>query len=513
MSKYNGPSTIANDKEFAVKIFTTALEYDYKYPWKAPTIERWTGSGFVIDGHKIITNAHVAGGSIFVEVELANDSVKYPAHLKAVGDECDLAMLEVADPEFWQKTKALKIGDTPRQMQKVAVHGFPIGGEGYCITTGKVSRIETDFYAHGEQRMLSTQVSAPINAGNSGGAVLDQQKQVVGVVHQSLRGGQNIGYMIPADILKHFIDQVRTKNMGFPSLNLETQTMENHFLREKYGMQEHQNGILIRGIPSLSCAKDHLHENDVILQINGIVVNNDGSVRVKNLKHVDYRYLINSSKMGDKIAFTVLRAGKEVEVSFVLTDTFSSTHAIIPRAFGQQPSYFIIAGSIVVQPVSKNLQTDWSRNYTNQAKTNKTDQILVINSVLKNQYSHGYEGFAGETIDKINGVEVSDMRKLIEVVSNNKEKCHFLETRSGKQLVIPNLSYAESAELLRTYSIEHPCSEDLKTTSAVDNILAEINHTQTPPLQFTSAAIGAKHKMKLTPSLMMEPKRSLSASI
>jgi S1-C subfamily serine protease len=511
MSKEKGPSTTANDKEFAVKVFTTALEYDYKYPWKAPTIERWTGSGFVIDGQKLITNAHVAGGSIFVEVELANDSVKYPAKLKAVGDECDLAMLEVEDPEFWEKTKALRIGDTPRQMQKVAVHGFPIGGEGYCITTGKVSRIETDFYAHGEQRMLSTQVSAPINAGNSGGAVLDKQKLVVGVVHQSLRGGQNIGYMIPADILKHFIRQVRTKNMGFPSLNLETQTLENPYIREKYGMQEHQNGILLRGIPALSCAKDHLQENDVILQINGIPVNNDGSVRIKTLKHVDYRYLINSSKMGDKITFKVLRAGKEVDVSFVLTDTFSSTHSVIPRAFGKQPSYFIMAGSIVIQPVSKNLQTDWSKNYTNQAKTNKSDQILVINSVLKNQYSHGYEGFAGEIIDKINGVEVSDMQKLIEVITSNNEKCHFLETRSGKQLVIPNLSYAKSMELLRTYNIDHPCSNDLKTASDEDNIRAELNHVQVQALQFTKEADEEKQNLRLTPSFMSH-KRHLSAS-
>ncbi len=508
MSKDKGPSTTANDKEFAVKIFTSALEYDYQYPWKAPTITRWTGSGFVIDGHKIITNAHVAGGSIFVEVELANDSVKYPAVLKAVGDECDLAMLEVNDPEFWEKTKALKIGDTPRQMQKVAVHGFPVGGEGYCITTGKVSRIETDYYAHGEQRMLSTQVSAAINPGNSGGAVLNKQNQVVGVVHQSLRGGQNIGYMIPADILKHFIHQVRTKNMGFPSLNLETQTMENPFLREKYGMQEHQHGILLRSIPALSCAKNHLQENDVILQIKGIPVNNDGSVRIKTLKHVDYRYLINSSKMGDRITFKVLRAGKEVNVGFSLTDTFSSTHAIISRAFGRQPPYFIIAGSIVVQPVSKNLQTDWSRSYTNQAKTNKTDQILVINSVLKNQYSHGYDGFAGEIIDKINGVEVSDMRGLIDVVENNEEKCHFLETRSGKQLVIPNLSYGEAAELLRIYNIEHPCSTDLKTTSDVDNILAALNEPHAP-LQFTTG-VNEEKQMRLTPPLLTSHKRSLS---
>jgi len=509
MSKDKGPSTTANEKQFAAKIFTTALHYDYKFPWKAPTIEHWTGSGFVIGGHKLITNAHVAGGSIFIEVELANDSVKYPATLKAVGHECDLAMLEVDDAEFWKKTKALKIGDTPRQMQKVAVHGFPIGGEGYCITTGKVSRIENDFYAHGEQMMLSTQVSAAINPGNSGGAVLDTQKKVVGVVHQSLRGGQNIGYMIPADLLKHFIHQVQTKNMGFPSLNLETQTMDNPYLREKYGMQENQKGILLRGIPALSCAKAHLEVGDVILEINGTPMNNDGSMRIEALKHVDYRYLINSSKIGDDITFKVLRVGKVLDTTFCLADTFSSTHTIIPRAYGQQPSYYIVAGSIVLQPVSKNLQTDWSKSYTNQAKSTKDDQILVINSVLKNHYSHGYEDFAGEIIDKINGVEVTDMHRLVEVVSGNKEKCHFLETRSGKQLVIPNIPFGEAADLLRTYNIEHHCSKDLATRSDMDEALADLIRNHVEPLQFTTKSTNSQGAQ--VPETIQLVKRTLSA--
>ncbi len=118
------------EKNFAVKIYTSALEYDHQFPWKAPEIEKWTGSGFVIKGNRIITNAHVAGGGVFLEVQLANDSVKYHAKLKAVSHECDLAELEVDNPEFWEKAVALPIGNTPERKQKVEVHGFPMGGDG-----------------------------------------------------------------------------------------------------------------------------------------------------------------------------------------------------------------------------------------------------------------------------------------------------------------------------------------------------------------------------------------------
>ncbi len=479
-------SSSTKPKPFAVKIFTTALQYDYEFPWKAPTIERWTGSGFVIDGHKIITNAHVAGGSIFLEVELANDSVKYVATLKAVSHESDLAMLEVEDPHFWEKTTALRIGNTPTQLQKIAVHGFPIGGEGYCITTGKVSRIESDRYAHGEQIMLSTQVSAPINPGNSGGAVINKQHKVVGVVHQSLRQGQNVGYMIPADVLKHFIYQVRTQNMGFPSLNVEIQKMENHFLREKYGMDETQSGILIRNVPPLSCAKGKLLSNDVILQINGLSVNNDGTVSIDEMQRVDYRYLINRSKMGDTVSFQVLREGKPLTVSVRLTDTFDTTHTILPRTFGQQPSYYIISGSVVVQPISKNLQTDWGRSYYNAAKTQKDEQVLVINCVLKNHLSQGYEEFSGEIIEKMNGVEVHNMHELIEATTHAMDACHCIETRSGKKLVLPNLSPLAAAQLLAPYNIEHDCSSDLKTSASSDKLMDDLISQHDKILQFSS---------------------------
>ena len=61
---------------FAVKVYTTGVEYDYETPWKAPKVGRWSGSGFVIEGNKIVTNAHVAAGAKHIEIRLANDADK-----------------------------------------------------------------------------------------------------------------------------------------------------------------------------------------------------------------------------------------------------------------------------------------------------------------------------------------------------------------------------------------------------------------------------------------------------
>ncbi len=133
----------------------------------------------------------------------------------------------------------------------------------------------------------------------------------------------------------------------------------------------------------------------------------------------------------------------------------------------------------------------------------------MINSVLKNRYSQGYEDFSGEIIEKVNGVEVTDMNKLIEAVTHHSQKCHSIETRSGKQLVIPNVSYAESADLLQTYNIEHPCSIDLEVVYEQESALEDLVLRQVKALQFSAKASNLSHS---APEVaMLSRPRALSA--
>ncbi len=475
-------------ENFAVKIYTSALEYDYKTPWTAPTISKWTGSGFIIEGKRIITNAHVAGGSIFLEVQLANDSVKYPAKLKAVSHECDLAEIEIDSDEFWNKTSALQIGNIPSRKQKVEVHGFPIGGEGYCITDGIVSRLENDMYVHGEQMLLSTQVSAPINPGNSGGAVISDGK-VVGVVHQGINGGQSIGYMIPASVLKHFIQQVDDHNMGFPTLGIVTQNMENPFLREQYQLPVNTTGILIRKVPDTSCVKGKMQEGDVLLSINGIKIWNDGTVHVEPIKRIDYKYLINNSKVGDEMTFTILRNGTLIEDKVTLNNTLGSMHVIQPLAFGKQPTFYIIGGGIVVQPLSKNYIYDSRNSFANKFKDKQSDQLVVINTILKSEYTQGYDNFSGELIAKVNDLDISNISDVMQAIQSNRQKFNKIETTNGKILIVPRLSNKLRSELLHAYQINTDRSVDLTLHPKPEHLLPSLGAKTVKPIIFSASGL------------------------
>src|SRR2546428_10974697 len=160
-----------------VRITATAVEPDYKAPWNAGAIGRGVGAGFVIEGNRIMTNAHVVSNSRFLTVERDSDPNKYPAKVLFVAHDCDLALITVSDPNFFKNMRALQFGGIPELESVVSAYGYPIGGERMSVTTGIVSRIDFQLYTHSSMdQHLTIQISAQINPGNSGGPVMQNAK-------------------------------------------------------------------------------------------------------------------------------------------------------------------------------------------------------------------------------------------------------------------------------------------------------------------------------------------------
>lgn len=88
-------------------------------------------AGFVISGRRILTNAHVVADHTFVLVRKHGSPIKYRAEVKAVGHECDLALLVVENEEFWEGMTSLELGDIPFLQEAVAVVGYPQGNSAF----------------------------------------------------------------------------------------------------------------------------------------------------------------------------------------------------------------------------------------------------------------------------------------------------------------------------------------------------------------------------------------------
>lgn len=163
----------AEPERSVIQIFTFAQQPVWDAPWRFDSVRRMGGSGFVIKGKRIMTNAHVVSWGRQIIVRRYQDPRPYVAEVEYVGHDCDLAVLNVQDEHFFDNLEALEFGDLPKVRSAVITYGYPAGGEEISYTRGVVSRIESEPYSHiGNRQLLSVQTDAAINPGNSGGSTL-----------------------------------------------------------------------------------------------------------------------------------------------------------------------------------------------------------------------------------------------------------------------------------------------------------------------------------------------------
>ena len=94
-----------------VKVFSTIKEYDYSRPWMSPEVLRLTGSGFIIEGNQIITNAHVVANATFIEVHTGRSRKKFDAKVKAKQDVCDLVRKLILEDKEVQSLLFLAVSE------------------------------------------------------------------------------------------------------------------------------------------------------------------------------------------------------------------------------------------------------------------------------------------------------------------------------------------------------------------------------------------------------------------
>ncbi|XP_058101908.1 protease Do-like 10, mitochondrial isoform X2 [Magnolia sinica] len=386
-----------------VKIFTVSSSPNYFLPWQNKSQRETMGSGFVLPGRRILTNAHVVADHTFVLVRKHGSPTKYRAEVQAIGHECDLALLIVKSEEFWEGMHFLELGDIPFLQEAVAVVGYPQGGDNISVTKGVVSRVEPTQYVHGATQLMAIQIDAAINPGNSGGPAIMGDK-VAGVAFQNLSGAENIGYIIPVPVIKHFIAGVEEtgKYVGFCSMGLSCQPTENVQLREHFQMRPEMTGVLVSKINPLSDAHRLLKKDDIVLTFDGVPIANDGTVPFRNRERITFDHLVSMKKPNETSQVRVLRDGVEHEFSIILRPL----QPLVPvHQFDKLPSYYIFAGLVFIpltQPYLHEYGEDWyntsprrlCERALRELPRKAGEQLVILSQVLMDDINAGYERLA-----------------------------------------------------------------------------------------------------------------------
>jgi S1-C subfamily serine protease len=457
-----------------VKVMTTSDIPDYEQPWQTEGPDAAVGSGAIVmtpRGARVLTNAHVVQNQVFIEVRRYGKSRKFEAVVEGVGHVCDLALLKVKDPGFAKSVPAIPIGGLPKLGDRVAALGFPIGGERLSITEGVVSRIEVYPYAHSQRHLLAVQIDAAINSGNSGGPVV-KDGEIVGVAFEALDEAENVGYMIGAPVVQHFLrDLEQGVSDGFPDLGVVVQPLESKAHRKSLGLSpKSYSGVLITGVMHGSSADGVLKEGDVLLTLDNKHVAADGSVSFRKGERIDMAHLVARRHVGESLSVKVNRKGKERKFKVELKPP---RYLVAEDAYDVKPTYYLYGGLLFV-PLTRDLLKTWGSEwwqdappeiiaiYENDICTSTRSEVVILQKVLADRVNQGYHDVEMLMIDQVQGKSIRHLRDLIRSVESAKGAFIRFQSSDGQIIVLEREQVEKSNDgILRRYGVPSDRSENL----------------------------------------------------
>ncbi len=460
-------------KRSVIKINVTIQRADYTIPWQMGAPIPTSGSGFIISRRRILTNAHVVSDARFIEVQKEGHPKKYQARVSFIGHDCDLAILTVDNPDFFNGTEPLLLGGSvPDLNSEVLAVGYPIGGIHLSITRGIISRIDYSLYSHsGIDSHLVIQVDAAINPGNSGGPILFNGN-VVGLAFQGLQTAQNIGYAIPMPVIRHFLEDIEDSIYnGFPELGVGWKKTRNPALRTDLGLTNNENGVVVDYIDPFGSALNILRPRDVMLAIDNHSIAHDGTTLLDG-HTVEFIELLERKQCGDSVNITIWRDSTKQNVTIPLKapkDFFA-----FRREYDQSPEYHL-TGGLVFSPLTSgylialNRRSSLSniqhlRYYMHYAKLDGLYKDREEFVILIRRLAHPCNTYADRYINKIvasiNGKRIrriQDVKEAMQVPQNGFHVICFEDMDNTLVLDAEQISKSDR-EILTTYgisSLEH----------------------------------------------------------
>ncbi len=387
-------------------------------PQQAPRVPRQNGlgSGVVIKGEGyILTNHHVIDGADKIRVEFA-DGRSATARIVGSDPPTDLAVLKVEETGLptlsYGDSDAAKVGDV------VLAFGNPLG-VGQTVTMGIVSAKGRATGVGDGSYEDFLQTDAPINQGNSGGALVNLQGELLGINAQILSpsgGNIGLGFAIPASMARAVADQlIKDGKVHRAKLGVTVQAVTPE-LAEGLGISQ-VRGALVSGVEAGSPGeKAGLREGDVITELDGQPVADSNQLRNK----------VATSAPNRSVTLKVLRDGKETTLTAKLAARDSDTDRPLTPSEEGEPAESL---GMTVAPMTPKLAAELDLP--------ATETGVVVTEVDPSGIAAEAGFRPGDVVKKVNGREVKSVADLKEAMAARRNgPAMVLVARNGGNLFV-----------------------------------------------------------------------------
>ncbi|MDR3550982.1 MAG: trypsin-like peptidase domain-containing protein [Candidatus Babeliales bacterium] len=408
-----------------VQVFAQVGSFNWLEPYKVEEEAENRGSGFLIDrdGY-IITNAHVVDEAkrIWVHIPILGRQMIL---VEVVGfcPDRDLALLRIVPEKIKEIRKLLgeipflTFGDSDQiaRTDNVMVLGYPLGQYRLKSSTGVVSGRESS----GGQAFI--QFTAAISEGSSGGPLLNEIGQVVGIAIAIAPEGNNVGYAIAINELKLILEELRTKKLvRIPMLGVQF-VYSNDSKAEFLGNPKSGGLYIIKVLKNSLFEKAQVLVGDMLYEFNGFAIDAYGDTTAPwGDDKASLTDIMARIKIGQKVRFVIYRNGKKMvkNITWDLVDPYS-IREMYPDY--ETVEYETIAGMVILQLADNHfpLLLETAADLICYAKPEKKiDPVLVITNVLPGSLAQQlYALLPGDIIRDVNGMKVTTLAMLRKAIS------------------------------------------------------------------------------------------------
>ena len=444
-------TTTQNDElaRSTVRVNSTSQSWSPAQPWEKNPPTSLRSLGVIVKPGQVLTSAEMVANATYLEFELIDGSKTVEAKTIAVDYEANLALLSVkteGDAEdFFSNATPINMSSPPAIGENL--HILQVEDTGALLMTdGKLQSVEVSASFLTGQSFLSYLVKASMqSAASSFSLPVISNGKLAGIL-LSYDSEDQISNVLSIDIIQHFLaDAADSDYAGFPSLGISIAVTKDPIFRDFLKLTPEQGGIFISKVrPRGSADQAGVKKGDVLLAADGFPIDRLGYYQHPNYGSVFWGNLVKGEKSaGDTIKLSILRNGETQEITATLTRDDPKDVLVPQYQFDRAPN-FLVKGGLIFQELNRPLLEAYGKEWTSRAPLNlldayenpdkyedKYDRIIFLTGSIPTPATVGYESLQSLIVKKVNGVEIKDMKSLIDAFkktgSDNLHAIEFLD--------------------------------------------------------------------------------------
>jgi len=464
-----GASTVLAGSGECIRIVVTSQSFDHDKPWQKKGIGKSVAFGSVLPGKKILTTAYAISNHVMIELTRPGESKKFAARVLVKDYHSGLALITAVDPSFFE-----------------GIEPVSLAARGNITGRQAIIRKWDDMGAIKEYRAMAVKSSIRIyepncpvlmhimtttmkNGGNGEGVFIDGK---FAGISTGLDSGSKTLYVIANETIQRLLKDAEDGSyQGIPYFWLDYVSVNGNInLRNQLGMKEKETGVYICEISETSSGSSILKNGDVILEVGGTPVSDDGMYLDKHYGRLNFYGLINMTAfVGDTVTMKILRNKKRETVSFKLKK-MEYNNFLIPMITNDHQARYTVFGGLIFQEMTLGFLQTWGQDWMKKgndrfifyygsqkyAAGNKGKRYVILNRILPAPCNKGYEYKKNLMLKSINGKEVNNLPHLKKLLSESKGQYVVFNFKGGSSIVLDSMEVAKFQQrILRVYNISN----------------------------------------------------------